>query len=50
MTAELEELWKKLTFTEEEDKNISLGSNSTEAAKEIGKKFLVMKVLAHRSI
>ena len=50
MTAELEELWKKLSFTEEEDKSISLGSNSTEAAKEIGKRCLVMKVLAHRSI
>ena len=50
MTAKLEELWKKLSFTEEEDESISLGSNSTEAAKEIGKRCLVMKVLAHRSI
>ena len=51
MTAELEELWKKkLSFTEEEDESISLGSNGTEASNEIGKKCLVMKVLAHRSI
>lgn len=50
MTAEREELWKKLSFTEEEGESISLGSKSTEAAKEIGKKCLVMKVLAHRSI
>lgn len=50
MTTELEELWKKFSFTEEEDKSISLGSNSTKAAKEIGMKCLVMKVLAHRSI
>ena len=50
MTTELEELWKKLSFTEEEDESINMGSNSIEAAKEIGKNCLVMKVLAHRSI
>nr|POE57175.1 uncharacterized protein CFP56_01831 [Quercus suber] len=50
MTAELEELWNKFSFTEEEDESISLGSKSTEAAKEIGKNCLVMKILAHRSI
>ena len=43
-------LEKKLSFTEEEDESISLGSNGTEASNEIGKKCLVMKVLAHRSI
>ena len=50
MTIELEELWKKLSFTEEEDNSIALGSNSMEAAKEIGKNCLVMKGLAHRSV
>ena len=50
MTTELEELWKKLSFMEEEDESINLGRNSTEAVKEIGKNCLVMKVLAHRSI
>ena len=43
-------LEKKVSFMEEEDESISLGSNSTEASNEIGKKCLVMKVLAHRSI
>ena len=43
-------LEKKFSFMEEEDESISLGSNSTEASNEIGKKCLVMKVLAHRSI
>ena len=33
MTTELEEIWKKLSFTEEEDESINLGSNSTEAAR-----------------
>ena len=50
MTAKLEELWKKFSFTEEEGESIiSLGSNSTEAVKEIGKKCLMMKVLVHKS-
>ena len=43
--AELEELWKKLTFIEEEDEDIVLGSNSTRVAKEVGKNCIVMKVL-----
>ena len=32
MAEELEELWKKLTFTEEEDIGIELDSRSTKAA------------------
>ncbi|KAL0010830.1 hypothetical protein SO802_005938 [Lithocarpus litseifolius] len=43
MAEELEELWKKLTFTEAKDEGIELGSNSTRAAKEIGKNCMVMK-------
>ncbi|XP_050259988.1 uncharacterized protein At4g02000-like [Quercus robur] len=50
MAAELEELWKKLSFTEEEDESIVLGRNTTEAAIAIGKNCLLMKVLSHRSI
>lgn len=45
MAEELEELWKKLTFIEEEDEDIVLGSNSTRVAKEVGKNCIVMKVL-----
>ena len=45
MADELEELWSKLTFTEEEGEDIELGSESTKAAKEIGKNCLVMKIL-----
>nr|POF13369.1 hypothetical protein CFP56_45570 [Quercus suber] len=36
MAEELEELWKKLTFTEEEGVGIVLDSSSTRAAKEVG--------------
>ncbi|XP_023928142.1 uncharacterized protein LOC112039499 [Quercus suber] len=50
MADELEELWKKLSFTNEEDANIVLGSGSTKAAKDRGKNCLVMKVLSSRSI
>nr|POF09034.1 hypothetical protein CFP56_14975 [Quercus suber] len=35
MAEELEELWKKLTFTEEEDMGIQLDSRSTSAARKI---------------
>ena len=45
LTMELEELWKKLTFIEEEDEDIVLGSNSTRVAKDVGKNCIVMKVL-----
>ena len=50
MAEELEELWKKLSFTEVEDESILLGSSTTEAARKIGKNCLVMKVLSHNSI
>ncbi|KAL0000561.1 hypothetical protein SO802_014342 [Lithocarpus litseifolius] len=50
MDEELEELWKKLSFTEEKDKGIELGSGSTKAAKERGKNCAVLKVLTQRSI
>nr|POE60430.1 hypothetical protein CFP56_45631 [Quercus suber] len=41
MAKELEELWKKLTFTEEEDKGIDLDSRSTSAARKVFRLFLV---------
>nr|POE83665.1 hypothetical protein CFP56_06749 [Quercus suber] len=50
MTEELEELWKKLTFTEEEGAGIVLDNSSTRAAKEVGKFCVVMKILTQRSI
>ena len=50
MEEELKVLWHKLSFTEEEDEKVELGSNSTKAAKELGKYCLVMKVLSRRSI
>lgn len=50
MAEELEELWKKLTFTEEEDEGINLSGESTKIAREIGKNCLVMKILTQRSI
>ena len=50
MAEELEELWKKLSFTEEEDESIALGSSTTEVAKAIGKNCLVVKVLSPKSI
>ena len=45
MEEELESLWRKLSFIEEEDEKIVLGSNSTKAAKEVGRCCLVMEVL-----
>ena len=45
MAKELEQLWKKLSFIEEEDEDIVLGENSTKTAKELGKNCLVMKIL-----
>ena len=50
MAEELEELWKKLTVTEEEEEDIILGSNSTKVAKEAGKNCIVMKFLTQRSV
>ena len=37
MAQELEVLWKKLSFMEEEDEGIEIDSNSTKTAKEVGK-------------
>lgn len=48
MVDELEELWKKLSFTKEEDKSISLGRSTTKVAKLIGKNCLVMKILSYK--
>lgn len=50
MVEELEELWKKLTVTEEEDEDIVLGSNSTKVTKKVWKNCIVMKVLTQRSV
>ncbi|XP_075640627.1 uncharacterized protein At4g02000-like [Castanea sativa] len=50
MAEELEELWKKLSFTEEEAEDIELGSGSTRVAIKRGKNCVVLKVLSHRSI
>ena len=50
MANELEALWSKLSFTEEKGKGIALGSNSTKAAREIGKNYVVIKILPKRII
>ena len=50
MVEELERLWSKLTFTEEEDEGIEIDSNGTKTAREIGKNCVIMKILAHKSI
>ena len=50
MANKLEEIWKKLTITEEEDEGISLGNDSTHAAQELGKNCLPMQILTQRSI
>ena len=50
MAEELEELWKKLTFTEEEDTGIELDSRSIIVARKVGKYCIVMKILSQRSI
>ncbi|KAL4651743.1 hypothetical protein ACB092_01G183200 [Castanea dentata] len=50
MAEELEEIWKKLTLTEEEDEGITLDGGSTQAAREIGKNYPVMKILTQKSI
>ena len=50
MADELEEIWKKLTITEEENEGISLGSDSTHTAQELGKNCLLMQILTQRSI
>ena len=50
MAEELEVLWKKLSFTEEEGASIDLGNNSTKVAKEIGKNCAILKVMTQKSI
>nr|POF10194.1 uncharacterized protein CFP56_14134 [Quercus suber] len=50
MAEELEVLWSKLSVTEEEGEGVELGSNSTRAAKEVGKNCAVLKILTHRSV
>lgn len=50
MVKELEDLWSKLSFTEEEDEGITLGSNSTKEARDRGRLCVVLKILSHRSI
>ena len=50
MAEELEVLWKKLSFTEEEDEGIEIDCNSTKVAKEVGKNCALMKIMAHKSI
>ena len=50
MADELEQLWSKLKFTEEEDEGIELGSSCTKAAKAVGKNCIVMKILTMRSL
>lgn len=50
MAEELEKLWSKLSFTEEEDEGIELGSSCTKAARAVGRNCVVMKVLSPKSI
>uniref|UniRef100_A0A7N2KYU9 DUF4283 domain-containing protein n=1 Tax=Quercus lobata TaxID=97700 RepID=A0A7N2KYU9_QUELO len=50
MAKELEVLWKKLSFTEEEDEGIEIESSSKTTAKEIGKNCAMMKIMSHKSI
>ena len=50
MAEELEKLWSKLSFTEEEGEGIEIDSKCTKAAREIGRNCVLMKILAHKSI
>ena len=50
MAEELEVLWQKLSFTEEEDEGIELDTTSTKAAREVGKNCVVMKIMSHKCI
>ena len=50
MAEELEKLWSKLSFTEEEDEGIEIDNNCTRSAREIGKNCVLMKILTHKSI
>ena len=49
MAEELEVLWRKLSFTEEGE-GVELGSSSTKVAKEVGKNYVIMKIMTPRSI
>lgn len=48
MADEFEVLWQKLSFTE--DEGIKLDTNSTKAARELGKYCVVMKIMSHKCI
>ena len=50
MAKELEALWSKLSFTEEEAEGIKLDFKSTKAVRELGKNCVVMKIMSHKSI
>ena len=50
MADELEDFRKKLTLTEEEEKGIVLGGDSTKAAKELGENCLVMQILTQTKV
>ncbi|XP_030941471.1 uncharacterized protein At4g02000-like [Quercus lobata] len=50
MAEELEVLWKKLSFTEEEADDVELGSGSTKVAIERGRFCAVLKVLTNKSV
>ena len=50
MAEELEVLWSKLSFMDEQDEGIELDVNSTRVAKEVGKNCMVMKIIAYKSI
>ena len=47
MAEELEVLWKKLSFTEEEGVGVDLGNSSTRVAKEVGKNCAIMKIILY---
>ena len=50
MAEELEVLWQKLSFTEEEDEGIELDTTSTKAAREVGKNCVVIEIMSHKCI
>lgn len=50
MAEELEALWSKLSFTEEEDEGIELNNKGTKATRELGKNCVVMKIMSHKCI
>ena len=50
MAEELERLWSKLSFTEEEGEGIEIDSKCTKATREIRMNCVLMKILAHKSI